>query len=204
MECIFRDMISRNPVPSGCLPGWVIFVAFASLSGVAAWGEEPGKADAAQEREAIKSLPTGLEEARGRAKWLHEIIHGSLQVMHRDFFGDGNDGENDTLSLPSQSLDDVFREMERSWRVEIRWLNVNAGKGKDHEPQDPFEEAAVLALKQGDTEHEAVEKDRYRFVGAIRLQNQCLKCHVPYRKSLEDRVAGLAISFPIQPEAQAP
>ncbi len=27
-----------------------------------------------------------IGEARGRATLLHETIHGSLQVMHRDFF----------------------------------------------------------------------------------------------------------------------
>jgi len=196
-------MRSRRPVFSPWLHGWLILAAFVSGAGVTASGEEPKEgADVSRAREAVESLPAGLDEARGRAKWLHEVIHGSLQVMHRDFFGDGD--EDGGLSLPSQSLDDVFREMERSWQVEIRWLGVNAGKGKDHEPRDPFEEAAARALAKGAPEHEAVEGDRYRFVGAIRLQNQCLKCHVPYRKSLEDRVAGLAISFPMRPGDPAP
>ena len=31
-------------------------------------------------------LPTGVEEARGRAQLLHESIHGTLQLVHRDFF----------------------------------------------------------------------------------------------------------------------
>ena len=34
-------------------------------------------------------------------------MHGSRQVMHRDFFGNG---DYESLSLPSQSLDDVFDE----------------------------------------------------------------------------------------------
>lgn len=193
-------MRSFQHVFSPCYRGCLILAVVVSGAVVTARCEDNAEeeVDAAREEEALASLPTGLDEARGRAKWLHEVIHGSLQVMHRDFFGDGNDGDNDSLSLPSQSLDDVFREMERSWQVKIRWLGVNAGKGKDHEPADSFEETAARALEKGAGEYEAVEGGLYRFVGAIRLQNQCLKCHVPYRSSLEDRVAGLAISFPLQ------
>lgn len=143
-----------------------------------------------------ESLPRTVGEARGRARWVHEIIHGALQVMHRDFF----DEDAVERSLPSQSLDDVFSEMARTYAVEIRWLGGNATKGKDHFPKDAFEEAAVAALIAGKPEYDAVENGRYRFAGAIRMQNQCLKCHVRDRKSLEDRVAGLAISFPLVPE----
>lgn len=143
-----------------------------------------------------ENLPRTVEEARGRARWVHEIIHGALQVMHRDFF----DEDAVERSLPSQSLDDVFAEMTRTHGVEIRWLGGNATKGKDHFPKDAFEEAAVAALIAGKPEYEAVESGRYRFAGPIRMQNQCLKCHVRDRKSLEDRVAGLAISFPLAGE----
>ncbi|NQV25336.1 MAG: hypothetical protein HQ518_13320 [Rhodopirellula sp.] len=41
-----------------------------------------------------------VTEARGRARLLHETIHGVLQVMHRDFFR-----EDEGLKIPSQSLD---------------------------------------------------------------------------------------------------
>lgn len=140
-------------------------------------------------------LPRTVEEARGRARWLHEGFHGALQVMHRDFFNDDEAG-----ALPSQSLDDVFKDMAKSWSVEIRWLGVNATKGIDHHPKDRFEEKAAEALKAGKQEYEAIEDGRYRFVGSIRLQNQCLKCHVRDRTTLEDRFAGLAISIPLNIE----
>jgi len=141
------------------------------------------------------SLPATIEDARGRARWMHEGFHGALQVMHRDFFDDDAAG-----TLPSQALDDVFKEMARSWSVEIRWLGVNATKGIDHEPKDRFEENAAAALAAGEKEFELVEAGRYRYVGMIRLQNECLKCHVRNRTTLEDRVAGLAISFPLRPQ----
>ena len=44
------------------------------------------------------SIPVSLAEARGRARWIYEFMHGSLQVMHRDFFGNG---DYESLSLPS-------------------------------------------------------------------------------------------------------
>lgn len=161
--------------------------------------EVPEKAvDSAAAQRAEQSLPATADEARGRARWLHETIHGSLQVMHRDFFGTGEDD----ISLPSQSLEDVFRQLAESWKVEIRWLGVNATKDQEHEPQDDFEKAAAKALAAGETEYDAVERGKFRFVGTIRMQNECLKCHVPLRTSLEDRVAGLAISIPLRPPTE--
>ncbi len=143
----------------------------------------------------LADLPAGLEEARSRARWMGELINGSLQIMHRDFF-DANDPD----ILPSQALEDVFREMARSWSVEIRWLGVNATKGKKHRPVDDFERAAVSALRAGAPEYDEVEEGRFRFVKSIRIQNECLKCHVPYRASLEDRIGGIAFSFPLLAE----
>lgn len=168
-------------------------------------GLSPSEENAGPERKAAANpgaekgqgrddLPRSREEALSRARWLHETIHGALQVMHRNYFG-----QDDTVILPSQSLDEVFEEMERRWSVQIRWLGVNATKGKDHEPKDGFEEAAAAALKEGAAEFDKVQGGRFRYVGAIRIQNECLKCHVPYRTSLEDRVAGLAITFPLRP-----
>lgn len=135
-------------------------------------------------------------EARGRARLLNETIHGALQVMHRDFFG----GDED-LNLPSQSLKDVFKELERQFNVQVRWLGVNATKSADHNPRDEFERQAAKALIKGDREYAAIEGDLYRHVGVIKIQNECLKCHVPFRTTLEDRVAGLAISVPMKPAA---
>ncbi|MCB1229009.1 MAG: DUF3365 domain-containing protein [Verrucomicrobiae bacterium] len=138
-------------------------------------------------------FPTSAEEARGRARILHETIHGALQVMHRDFFGD-----DEELNLPSQSLEDVFKELTRSFGVEIRWLGINATKDIDHKPQDDFEKRAAEAILQGAPEYSAVERGKYRHVGMIKIQNECLKCHVPHRTTLEDRYAGLAITIPLQ------
>ena len=147
----------------------------------------------AQQVAASEDLPTTEAEARGRARMLYETIHGTLQVVHRDFFGGAED-----LNLPSQSLEDVFKELAVQSRVRVRWLGVNATKKADHNPQDDFERKAAQALLAGKKEYAEREGNLYRYVGTIRIQNECLKCHVPNRTSLEDRVAGLAISIPLR------
>ena len=140
------------------------------------------------------NAPATVDEARARARLLHETIRGALQVMHRDFFGTGEDD----LNLPSQSLDDVFLAIADIWGVEIQWLGVNATKSVSHEPDDDFEKAAAKALAAGDEEYDAVERGKFRYVGTIQIRNECLKCHVPNRTSLEDRVGGLAFTIPLK------
>lgn len=140
------------------------------------------------------SPPTSVTEARARARLLHESIHGALQVIHRDFFH-----EEDTRAIPSASLEDVFKELSESYNVDLKWLIVETDNvNVDHQPQDDFEKAAVEALKDGKPRYEALENERYRFAGAIRLASQCLKCHVQNRTSTEDRTAGLLISMPLK------
>jgi hypothetical protein len=137
--------------------------------------------------------PTSVTEARARARLLHETIRGTLQVVHRDLFD-----EDETHAIPSASLEDVFDELAHSYQVKLKWLNVETDPiNVDHLPSDDFERAAVKALKAGKPRHEAVEHDRYRFAGSIRLASQCLKCHVKQRASTEDRTAGLLISMPL-------
>ena len=138
-------------------------------------------------------MPTTVVEARGRARVLHETIHGVLQVVHRDFFRD-----DQRLSIPSRSFEDVFKELARSWQVQIHWLVVNAeAMNVDNKPRDDFEKDAVKALASGKQEFEAVDGNLYRYAGSIRLASQCQKCHVPRRTRTEDRSAGLVISMPL-------
>jgi hypothetical protein len=137
--------------------------------------------------------PASLDEARARARLLHEAIHGALQVMHRDFYREG-----EKLPLPSRSLDDVFAEMARTHGVQIRWMAVNAqAMNVDHEAQDEFEKHAVEVLAAGQEEYGAVESGRYRHAGRVKLASDCLGCHLPSRNSTRDRVAGLVISMPV-------
>ena len=67
----------------------------------------------------------------------------------------------------------------------------------DHLAETPFQLQAVEALKAGQEFHEQTESGIYRRAGAITLTNHCLKCHVPDRRSTENRTAGLIISIPV-------
>ncbi len=145
------------------------------------------------------SAPTSMGAARARAQLLHEMIHGTLQVMHRDFFD-----EDDAHAIPSASLEDVFHEMSRSFQVNIKWLNVNTDVVNiDHQPENKFEKDAATRLAAGEEFVESSAADRYHFAGSIRLRSQCLKCHVKNRTSTKDRTAGLVISMPL-PSVNSP
>lgn len=136
------------------------------------------------------ALPS-VHEARGRADLLHETVHATLQVVHHQFYR-----EDQGLPIPAATLKDVFDELSRSRNVELRWLAVNAqAMNVDHEPVDAFERDAVKALAAGKESIEHVEKGVYRRAATITLRSECLKCHLPNRRSTEDRAAGLVISI---------
>jgi hypothetical protein len=171
------------------------------VAGLSLWGLGAGEGQPVVAEPPVAAaddkVPAEVLEARLRAQLLHETIHGALQVMHRDFFREG-----DRLSIPSASLEDVFRELERSWQVKVSWMSVNAkAMNIDHLPEGTFQNDAAKAITAGAEMFEAVENDGYRYAGAISLGNGCLKCHVPERQSLETRKAALLIAMPLKREA---
>lgn len=188
---------SVRPIKSDMnYPAKIVFVLIAALmlSHFAAHGRRP---DGESSRETL-TPPSTTAEARSRAELLYETIHGTLQVVHRDFFND-----EDSHKIPSASLEDVFSELAENYDVKLKWLVVDTDVvNVDHLPEDEFERSAVAALKSGESLFEAVEADRYRFAGPIRLASQCLKCHVKNRVSTDDRTAGLLISMPLAPGAR--
>jgi Protein of unknown function (DUF3365) len=156
---------------------------------VSIWADTP-------QEEHPQSFPaaTTRMEARARALLLYESIRGTLQVVHRDFFND-----EDSTAIPSASFEDVFKEISRSYNVQLKWLNVETDVVNiDHQPEGDFEEAAVIELKKGANDYDDIEGKRYRFAGPIPLASQCLKCHVKNRTSTEARTAGLLISMPLE------
>lgn len=143
-----------------------------------------------------KNAPATVVEARGRARILHETLHGALQVMHRDFFR-----EDEGLNIPSRSLEDVFSELATSYGVELHWIAVDLkAMNVDNEPSSDFEKEAVRVLKTGQDEFESIADNRYRFAGKIRLSAICLSCHASARSSNDARAAGLVISMPLKKE----
>ncbi len=145
------------------------------------------------------TLPSEAE-AKVRAQLLHAAFRGSLEIMHRDFFRKG-----DSKAIPSESLTDVFKAMGGEWGVTIRWLAPEATiMNVDNKAKDAFEVGALKSITGGEKEVSTVENGSFRYAGAIVLQNQCLKCHVPDRTSLEDRFAALEICMPVKGTAPVP
>lgn len=173
--------------------GLFLVVASALLNQAVA--EPPANTETPSAATVAAVLPApNLSEVEQRARILHELISGSLQVMHRDLFD-----EDESLAIPSHSLEDVFSEMEESFQIEIRWMSVNTDAlNTDHLPSDAFERQAAKVLASGKPHFAEAEAGRYRFAGPIRLASQCLKCHVQRRTSNEDRLAGLLISMPFK------
>jgi len=181
---------SRMPGAVAKIGGCLTLVGLLSVSAQTA---EPPAAGGPTAAAAI-SPATNLEEARARARLLHEAFHGALLAVHRDFFDDDNPGV-----LPSQSLNDVFAELGKTAAVELRWLTGNADEvNPDHQPRGDFETTAIEHLRKGATAHDALIDGGLQFVGRIRLASQCLKCHVKSRRTLEDRFSALKISVPIR------
>lgn len=148
---------------------------------------------------AVAGAP-GSREALERARLLHTAFHGALGVMHRDFFR-----KNGAKAIPSRSLDDVFRAVKEEHGVTVAWLaSPETAMNVDHHPRDDFERDALRQIKAGRREVSVVSGGMLRFAGAIPLQNECLKCHVKERTSLEDRFAGLSITIPCAPPAREP
>ena len=143
------------------------------------------------------ALPHTVDEARARARLLHEAFHGALQIMHRDFFR-----EEQRLAIPSKSLTDVFREMKRTHRVELRWMAVNTNvMNIEHEPRDDFDRAAVKALSGDKDEFDQLVDGQFRYAGSVHLSASCVKCHVRSRTSNDSRKAALMITIPLETDS---
>lgn len=181
----------------------VFQIVLATAVAAVAWLSDEGASDSnrSDAQSAPRRFPS-VDEARQRARLLHETLHGALQVMHRDFFDD-----EDSTAIPSRSLEDVFVELEKSHNVSLRWLAVNAQPmSLDNRAGDDFEKRAVAVLADGTAEFESVDDEEFRFAGSIVLASQCLKCHAPMRTSTKDQYAALSITIPLKepPQQQMP
>lgn len=151
------------------------------------------------------SLPTDacltIEEARRQAQTLHTTIHSTLRVMHDRYYR-----EDQGLPIPAAAMGEILRDVEREDGVILQWLVVEGqAMNIDNVARNEFEKEAVIALKSGRSFHEEFTESLYRRAAPITLNNHCLKCHMPDRKSTRDRRAGLVVTIPLksgQPEAK--
>jgi hypothetical protein len=154
----------------------------------------PAQEDASKAATRAVEAPRSVDEARGRARLLHETVHATLHYVHHAYFR-----EDQGLKIPAATLEDVFKELESAHKVHLHWLAVNTrAMDIDHEAADDFEKAAVKAIAGGAEYHEAQEDHNYRFAGSITLASECLSCHLPGRSSNDPRAAALAIVIPLQ------
>ena len=149
----------------------------------------------AAEKRALRLIErTDVRAAREQARLLHEALHSTLLIVHQKYYR-----EDEKLPIPSSVLDEVFEHLQETRDIKFRWISVNAeAMNIDHEPKTEFEKQAAEALADGKTEYEQVEKGVYRHAGTICLPSQCLKCHMPNRRSTATRFAGLVISLPVK------
>jgi len=142
----------------------------------------------------MESLPSSVEEARARAILLHDTFETMLHEVHREYYR-----EDENLTLPAAALKAVFRNLGKRHHVKFRWLAVQGqAMNVEHQASSEFEKEAARVLSSGEQAYEQVGDGEYTRVGRITLTSECLKCHVPNRKSTEDRAAGLIISLPLE------
>jgi hypothetical protein len=135
-----------------------------------------------------------VEEAKGRAKLMHDIYSTTLDSMHHHFF------RRDRATLPARALDDVFAEIDRKTKVKTRWIAVNTpAMSLNHEAESEFEKKAVTALSEGKAEFEATEGGYYARATPIPLGVGCVGCHTKFSPTTDKtpRIAGLVISIPV-------
>ena len=144
------------------------------------------------------SATVDLETPRRQAEVLHSAMHSALRVVHDRYYK-----EDEGLAIPAAALEEVFQDVQNEHRVQFRWLVVEGqAMNVDHSAKTDFEKDAVKALKEGKPFLETTEDNMYRRAGPITLTNQCLKCHLPDRKSTKNRTAGLIISVPLNTEGE--
>lgn len=159
--------------------------------------QEPEVVEPETKGAAENSLPTApisVDEARRQAEVLHTAMHAALQTVHHRYYR-----EDAGLPIPAAVLDEIFAEVQSERGIQLRWLAVEGqAMNTDHKARTPFEQEAVKALKSGKLAHEEVDEGVYRRAGAVTLTNHCLKCHVPDRKSTQNRTAGLIVAIPMR------
>lgn len=178
---------------AACVLAYGVLLAANGDDGKSGQPRTPGEPNQAA-ADAQAAPPTSVDEARARARLLQESFHATLQFVHDEYYR-----PDERLEIPAKTLERVFAELDRSHKVQLRWLAVNAkAMNVEHAPRDDFEKAAVAAMLAGKSEFDRLERGIYRHAGAITLTSSCLKCHLPGRTDTKDRAAALVISIPLK------
>ena len=135
-----------------------------------------------------------IDQARDRARLLHDVSIAALESMHRTYF------QREKSIIPSFVMEDVFGQVKRQWKVEAHWIAVNMkAMSVDHEPKTPFEKQAALEIAAGEVAYEEIENGIYRRAGAVPLGAACVNCHGGFFRDPGNspKYAGLVITLRI-------
>ena len=141
-----------------------------------------------------------VDQARDRARLLHDVSIAALESMHRTYF------QREKSIIPSFVMEDVFGQIKRQWKVEAHWIAVNMkAMSVDHEPKTVFEKQAAREIAAGEVAYEEIADGIYRRAGAVHLGAACVNCHGGFFRDPGNspKYAGLVISLRIddgQPE----
>lgn len=92
----------------------LITIVVCGVLSVSGFAEENVKEEKACEPKARITQKTNqkllsVNEARGQARVLHDVLHSTLLIVHRKYYR-----EDEKLPIPSSMLDDVFEEMQQN------------------------------------------------------------------------------------------
>jgi hypothetical protein len=170
----------------------------ALLTGIVSLSTDAPSASAEQPKVVSKPTdegPLSVEEARARAKLLHNVYSSTLDVMHHRYF------RSDHAVLPARAIEDVFADMEKQSNIQARWISVNTtAMSIHHEPASEFEKKAASELGSGKSDFEKVEDGFLFRATAIPLKAGCVGCHTRPSPTSDKtpRFAGLIIRIPVK------
>lgn len=177
---------------------WSAAGVAALLVGLGAWSTDPPPVSAEPAKAIAKGDDSGsvsVDEARARAKLLHDVYSSTLDVMHHRYF------RSDHAVLPARAMEDIFADMEKQSNTRARWISVNTtAMSIHHEPTSEFEKKAAIELASGKSEFESVEDGFLNRATAIPLKAGCVGCHTKPSPTADKtpRFAGLVIRIPVK------
>lgn len=136
-----------------------------------------------------------VDEARSRAKLMHQIYTVTLDVMHHRYFHGGRS------IVPARAMEDVFKQMHQTSDVRANWISVNLrAMSVQHKPKTEFELRAAKEIAEGKAEVEEVADGYFRRAGAIPMASSCTSCHDGFSRvpTSKPKFAGLVISVPVK------
>ena len=152
VACVSKRVVLGMPAFAATL----CFSLFSNAQPPAVPAKESNPKTAPAAKPADEKLVT-VEEARERARLMHDIYSATLDALHHHFF------RHDLAVLPARAMEDVFAEVDEKQKIKSRWIAVNTpAMSVNHEPANAFEKKAAEEIASGKAEYELVENGYYK------------------------------------------